>query len=156
MDTKQYELNAARTVCPQREPLPRLDELDLETNSRHLSEESGTKLTHAILGMMGEVGELASALEKFGWYRQPFDRTNVIEELGDVLWYVALACDAVGTSMEEVMELNIAKLRKRFPEKYTDTAAAEENRDRTAERDVLEGRRARAEDDGPDYSERDE
>ena len=94
---------------------------------------------HAVIGMSGEVGELASAIEKWIWYGQLFDKKNMCEELGDLLWYIAEACTALGdVSLETIMIANIRKLRVRYPEKYSDERALEENRDRKAEAKATE------------------
>lgn len=99
---------------------------------------NGSWLLHAQIGLAGEVGELAAAIQRWLYYGKPLDRTNVIEELGDLCWYLAQACRAMDVKLEDVMKANISKLLKRYPEKYTDFHAAEENRDRNGERAVLE------------------
>ena len=71
-------------------------------------------------------------------YGKPIDRVNLKEELGDVLWYVALAIDELGTSFDEVMEINNAKLAARFGDVFTSEAAL--NRDLETERKILEGK----------------
>ena len=65
------------------------------------------------------------------------DETNLVEELGDMCWYIAEACAALGVTIGYVMEKNILKLQERYPEKYSDEQAAEHNRDRAAERAIL-------------------
>lgn len=94
-------------------------------------------LQHALLGLISEVGELADALKKEHAYGKAIDRVNLREELGDVLWYLPLACRALGCDLGDIAQLNIAKLSKRYPEKFTTAAAL--NRDLAAERAVLEG-----------------
>lgn len=88
-------------------------------------------LVHSIIGIATEAGELLEIFDK-----PEFDRTNFIEEVGDVLWYIAIGLNAVGSTFEEAQRINIAKLRKRYPEKFTEYDA--NNRDLKAERDVLE------------------
>jgi len=97
-----------------------------------------TPLLHAVIGMMGELGELAGALEKAIWYGQKFDEANFKEELGDLNWYQAEALNELGAKFEDVLARNIEKLQIRYPEKFTEARAEERNRDRNAERDVLE------------------
>lgn len=95
-------------------------------------------LIHAALGVTSEAGELADAVKKHLAYGRPLDATNVVEELGDLLWYVALAADAVGVSLREVCVRNIAKLRRRYEGgRFTERAATV--RDLGAERVALEG-----------------
>jgi NTP pyrophosphatase (non-canonical NTP hydrolase) len=81
-------------------------------------------LLHAALGLTGEAGEFADCIKKHWAYEQPLDTQNAIEELGDLLWYVALACDALNIGMDDVASMNIEKLRKRYPLKYQDDLAA--------------------------------
>ncbi len=97
----------------------------------------GVRLLHASLGISSEAGELADALKRCFYYGQEMDHTNVIEELGDCLWYIALACNALGVDMSTVMKKNIAKLKARYPDKFTEYEAAEDNRDRQTERNIL-------------------
>lgn len=80
-------------------------------------------LLHAILGISGEAGELVDGFKKSLIYNKPLDVENLKEEAGDILWYMALLLRTIDTTFEEVMAANIAKLRIRYPEKYTDQAA---------------------------------
>lgn len=81
-------------------------------------------LLHATLGISGEAGELLDAVKKSFIYNKPLDVVNAKEELGDLLWYMALACRRLNVSFEELMQANIDKLTKRYPEKYTDEHAS--------------------------------
>lgn len=82
------------------------------------------ELLHAALGLTGEAGEFADCIKKHWAYAQPLDSENAVEELGDLLWYVALACQALGVGMDEVAAANISKLSKRYPRMYRDDLAA--------------------------------
>jgi NTP pyrophosphatase (non-canonical NTP hydrolase) len=95
------------------------------------------RLMHGAIGMATEVGELQDAIKKLFIYGKELDGVNVMEECGDVLWYIALALDAVDCTMEQCMARNIAKLQKRFPERFTEEQALV--RDLDAERAALEG-----------------
>jgi len=96
------------------------------------------RLLHASIGITTESGELADTLKKHIFYGKPLDTVNAIEEVGDLLWYAALACEALGTTLEDAMERNIVKLKARYPEKFEAQRAIE--RDLTAERAALEGK----------------
>lgn len=98
---------------------------------------ANVRIIHGVLGLASEVGELHDAVKKSIFYNKDLDIVNIKEELGDLLWYMALIMDVVGASMEECQELVIAKLRTRYPEKFTEDKAI--NRDLTAERKILEG-----------------
>lgn len=95
------------------------------------------RLLHAVMGLVTETGELMDALKRKLIYGKGIDRVNVMEECGDLLWYIALALDACDYTIEEAMERNITKLKKRYPDGYSDTNAL--NRDLEAERAALEG-----------------
>ena len=82
---------------------------------------------HGAVGVCTEAGELQDMLKKHLIYGKALDITNVIEECGDILWYVALALGAIDTTLEECMERNINKLRIRFPGKFSNERAL--NRD---------------------------
>lgn len=73
----------------------------------------------AALGLAGESGEFAEIVKKHLFHDHPLDRDKAIKEVGDVLWYVSQACTALGVSLEEVGQMNIDKLRKRYPEGFT-------------------------------------
>jgi NTP pyrophosphatase (non-canonical NTP hydrolase) len=77
-------------------------------------------LVHAALGITSEAGELATTVKATAIYSKPLDTTNVIEEVGDSLWYLALMCTSLGVPLEEVATANIAKLKARYPDKYSD------------------------------------
>ena len=82
-------------------------------------------IMHAALGLSGEAGEFSDCAKKYLVYGQELDCENAVEELGDLLWYVALGCESLGVSMADVAQQNIDKLKKRYPEKYTDFHAEE-------------------------------
>ena len=81
------------------------------------------RLMHAVLGVSGESGELVDAVKKHIMYNKPLDVENVKEEIGDLCWYISLALDEIGSSFEEVMKMNIAKLSKRYPNGYSNKDA---------------------------------
>jgi NTP pyrophosphatase (non-canonical NTP hydrolase) len=61
-----------------------------------------TRLYHSSLGISTEAGEMDDAVKRALIYGKPFDRVNVLEECGDVLWYVAIGADAISLSMQQV------------------------------------------------------
>lgn len=78
---------------------------------------------HALLGISGESGELVDGFKKHLIYNKPVDIGNLIEEAGDILWYMALLFRTIGVPFEQVMLENIDKLKARYPDKYSDEAA---------------------------------
>lgn len=93
-------------------------------------------LTHMVLGLTTETGELADVLKRNHAYGKEMDPINEIEEIGDLLWYIANYCNHRNFTIEKAMEINIAKLKKRYPEKFNEHEAL--NRDLSAERQTLE------------------
>lgn len=77
------------------------------------------QLLNAVLGLCGESGEVADLLKKAMFQGKDVKREVMLKELGDVRWYLELACFAVGTTMTEVEELNVAKLRARYPNGFS-------------------------------------
>ena len=72
---------------------------------------------HALHGMPGEIGEMHSLYQKV-YQGHELDVDHLKKELGDLLWFVAEYCTAMGWTLEEVMQLNIDKLRARYPEGF--------------------------------------
>ena len=84
---------------------------------------------HMCVGICGEAGELIDAIKKEAIYNKLLDRENVIEELGDLEFYMEGLRQSLGVTREECIEHNIIKLSKRYGEKYSD-AAAQERKDK--------------------------
>lgn len=97
----------------------------------------GTNYIHAALGIASEAGEMFEEFVKAALENRELNKQNLIEEAGDVLWYVAMLLRELDVSFEEVAERNIAKLQKRFPEKFTKDNAI--NRDLDEEQKALAG-----------------
>lgn len=72
-------------------------------------------LNVAALGVGGEGGEFVDLVKKHLFHGHPLDASKASKELGDILWYIALACTVLGLGMEDVMNENLEKLRKRYP-----------------------------------------
>ena len=82
-----------------------------------------THLLHMAAGAAGEAGELLGAIKGHTIYNKPLDRENVIEELGDLEFYMQGLRQALGISRQETLVHNIAKLGVRYPDGYSDQAA---------------------------------
>ena len=95
------------------------------------------EMVHYTDGLSTEAGELKDVYKKHIAYNKPIDLPNVKEELGDLLWYIARICDLQGWTIEEVQQLNIDKLKARYPEKFTSKKAIDRNL--IKERQILEG-----------------
>ena len=72
---------------------------------------------HALHGMVGEIGEIHSIYQKC-YQGHEIEVVHIRKELGDLLWFIAEYCTACGWDLEDIMQLNIDKLRARFPEGF--------------------------------------
>jgi NTP pyrophosphatase (non-canonical NTP hydrolase) len=75
------------------------------------------------IGVSGESGELLDAIKKWAIYQKPLDIDNVIEELGDIEFYLEGIRQKLGLNRNRILEHNIEKLRRRYGTKYTNEAA---------------------------------
>jgi NTP pyrophosphatase (non-canonical NTP hydrolase) len=91
---------------------------------------------HMLTGMVTEVGELTDCYKKNLAYNKPLDMTNVQEEIGDLMFYIASFCRINNLDLEKIIETNVEKLETRYPNKFTEYHAI--NRDLDKERKVLE------------------
>jgi len=83
-----------------------------------------SNLDHMLLGCGGETGELIDAIKKYTCYGKVLDVTNVIEELGDLEFYMAGLRQMLQITREECIKANIAKLKVRYKDgSYSDQAA---------------------------------
>ena len=69
----------------------------------------------ACLGLAGEVGEFNDMIKKSIFHEAPFDEEHAKKELGDIMWYVAMMCTSFGWKLDDIMELNVDKLKQRYP-----------------------------------------
>ena len=74
------------------------------------------------LGISGEAGDVASCIKKTVSHQN--DQQNGIREnVGDTLWYIAMICNFYRWDLQEILEENLGKLKRRFPEGFTNKAA---------------------------------
>lgn len=107
MDADKYQYLAERTLIDS-PPFFTDDEIMLVWNA---------------LGLAGEAGEVADLIKKAVFHQHGLDRDKLIKELGDVLWYVAALCSKLDMTMSLVMQANIDKLQKRYPNGYGSAAS---------------------------------
>lgn len=87
------------------------------------------KLENACLGLAGECGEVCDIVKKALFQGHELDRAGLIEEAGDVLWYLAELAAGLGVSLEDIAVQNVMKLRRRYPNGFD----AERSRNRGAD-----------------------
>lgn len=76
-------------------------------------------LLNGVLGLCGESGEVADLVKKSSMQGHPADRQRIAEELGDVCWYIAETASAIGYTLGEIMQANIDKLARRYPQGFS-------------------------------------
>lgn len=116
LNLETYQSEAARTF--------------LTTGDKNLD------ILHCLVGMQTELGELTDPFKKGIYYGKEVDMVNVAEELADMMWYAVNLARLTNIDLQNALQNNIDKLKKRFPEKFTKEDAI--NRDLEAERKELE------------------
>ena len=115
VDTEKYLEFVEGVTSP-----PSLDYLILAARLSEL-EVNGTnvpQLLTAALGLTAEAGEFTEVVKKIFLQGKPYTADNVFHmkrELGDICWYLAQACMALDTTFDEVIEMNVEKLKARYP-----------------------------------------
>ena len=75
-------------------------------------------IINGVLGLCGEAGECADMVKKHLFQGHDLDREHLAKELGDVAWYIAVAAHSIGYDLETVLQMNVDKLRKRYPDGF--------------------------------------
>ena len=92
--------------------LSRITELDIEQDA------DIPRLLTAALGLTAESGEFTEVVKKIILQGKPYNEENIFHmkrELGDICWYLAQACMALDTTFDEIIEMNVDKLKARYP-----------------------------------------
>ncbi len=103
MTPNEYQKEALRTESP----IPWI---------WHRRKNGTFRLLQGLMGLNGEAGEAIDILKKYLFQgHTPLDREHLAKELGDVAWYLAVSADALGYTLEEILQMNVDKLRVRYP-----------------------------------------
>ena len=129
VDTKKYlDFVAGVTSMPSQDSVilqARIDELVA----------NGADIPHlltAALGLTAESGEFTEVVKKILFQGKPYNEDNVFHmkrELGDICWYLAQACMALDTTFDEIIEMNVDKLKARYPGGEFDVHKSENRRE---------------------------
>lgn len=98
MKANDYQKQALRTLNP------KLDKKDI--------------LINGVMGLCGESGEVIDLVKKHLAQGHPLDKEKMAKELGDVAWYLAECAYAIDYNLEDILQMNIDKLKKRYPEGF--------------------------------------
>lgn len=90
--------------------------LAMRTSNSNMS--TADHLLNGALGLTGESGEVADLVKKAFMQGHMLDAEHIAKELGDICWYIAETATAIGYDMETIMQMNIDKLLKRYPEGF--------------------------------------
>ena len=97
---------------------------DLMT-ARRLANKRTAGMVHAAIGMSTETGEIWDNLKKHLIYGTDIDEDNLIEELGDIMWYIWKMCAILNVDLTTVMNNNRKKLLKRYANGFSEKAGVE-------------------------------
>ena len=78
------------------------------------------QIMNGVLGLNGEAGECADLVKKYLFQGHDLDEMHLIKELGDVAWYLAVTAWTLGYDLETVLQLNVNKLRERYPNGFSE------------------------------------
>ena len=116
VDTEKYLDFVAGVTSPASsnfaELLRRFTELEIKSDC------DSPRLLTAALGLAAEAGEFTEVVKKIILQGKPYNEDNVFHmkrELGDICWYIAQACMALDTTFDEIIEMNVEKLKARYP-----------------------------------------
>ena len=116
VDTEKYLDFVAGVTSKPSTDLPallsRITDLDVECDA------DIPRLLTAALGLTAESGEFTEIVKKMILQGKPYNEDNIFHmkrELGDICWYLAQACMALDTTIDEVIEMNVDKLKARYP-----------------------------------------
>ena len=73
---------------------------------------------NACLGLSGEVGEFNDMIKKWIFHEKQLDINHAKKETGDICWYLAMLCESFGWSLDEIMQMNVEKLKARYPDGF--------------------------------------
>ena len=100
MTLNQYQTEAMRTVS------------DVTAASDEIL------MLNGAMGLNGEAGEVIDILKKYMFQGHDLDKDHVAKECGDCLWYLAILAKGAGYTLDEIAEMNKAKLRNRYPDGF--------------------------------------
>lgn len=98
MDINEYQKLAMTTLNPN------LDKKDI--------------LINGVMGLCGESGEAIDIVKKHLAQGHELDTEHLAKELGDIAWYLAETATAIGYDLEDILQMNIDKLKKRYPQGF--------------------------------------
>lgn len=90
----------------------------LRTEGPVKDNDNSLKLLQGLMGLCGESGESIDLFKKWIFQGHELDTKHLAKELGDVAWYLAVSANAIGYDLETIFEMNIEKLKARYPDGF--------------------------------------
>lgn len=122
MNANKYQKLAMRTNDGKASDrlIGKMQEYDMKFSSEQSNKKSVDigGIFNACLGLSGEVGEFNDMIKKWVFHEKNLDMEHAKKEAGDILWYVVMLCESFGWNMEEIMQMNVDKLKARYPEGF--------------------------------------
>lgn len=118
----EYQVYASRTNDKKS-----TDRLTFKLFPKETSDIGG--VLNACLGLSGEVGEFNDMIKKWIFHEKDLDMAHLKKELGDVMWYVAMMCESFGWDLDDILQMNVDKLKARFPEGFDTNLANNRKKD---------------------------
>lgn len=122
MNANKYQKLAMRTNDGKASDrlIGKMQEYDMKFSSERSNKESVDigGIFNACLGLSGEVGEFNDMIKKWVFHEKELDMEHAKKEAGDILWYVVMLCESFGWNMDEIMQMNVDKLKARYPEGF--------------------------------------
>lgn len=107
MNANEYQKKALRTLNPA------LDSKDI--------------LINGVMGLCGESGEAIDLVKKHLAQGHELDKEKLAKELGDIAWYLAETAYAIGYDLDDIFQMNITKLEKRYPKGFEEEKSIHRN-----------------------------
>lgn len=86
-------------------------------------------LLNGLMGLNGEAGEAIDILKKHLFQGHELDTAHMAKELGDMAWYLAVSANAIGYDLETIMQMNVDKLKARYPDGFDAEHSLHRNKD---------------------------
>ena len=122
MNANKYQKLAMRTNDGKASDrlIGKMQEYDMKFSNDHNDNECVDigGIFNACLGLSGEVGEFNDMIKKWVFHEKDLDMEHAKKEADDILWYVAMLCESFGWNMNEIMQMNVDKLKARYPEGF--------------------------------------
>lgn len=122
MNANKYQKLAMRTNDGKASDrlIGKIQEYDMKFSSEQSNKESVDigGIFNACLGLSGEVGEFNDMIKKWVFHEKELDMEHAKKEAGDILWYVVMLCESFGWNIDEIMQMNVDKLKARYPEGF--------------------------------------